>query len=53
MQQFGLEVTTAVEDIDKNAPTNIPSDDLPPHNCRKNVAACIRNSLLRSGGEFS
>lgn len=32
---WNLKVTTAVEDIDRNAPTNIPSDDLPPHNCRK------------------
>ena len=34
MLQFVQEITTAVEDMDKNAPTNIPSDDLPPHNCR-------------------
>lgn len=24
-------ITTAVEDIDKNEPTNTPSDNLPPH----------------------
>lgn len=27
-------VTTAVEDIDRNAPTNTPSEGLPPHNCK-------------------
>lgn len=25
-------VTTAVEDIERNAPTNTPSEGLPPHN---------------------
>lgn len=25
-------ITTAVDDIDKKAPTNTPSDDLAPHN---------------------
>jgi hypothetical protein len=27
--------TTAVEDIERNAPTNTPSEDLPPHNCKQ------------------
>jgi len=31
--------------MDRNAPTNIPSDDLPPHNCRQDLGAFIRNSL--------
>ena len=45
MKQCGREITTAVEDMDRNAPTNIPSDDLPPHNCRQDLSAFIRNSL--------
>lgn len=27
--------TTAVEDIDKKAPTKTPSEALPPHDCKK------------------
>jgi hypothetical protein len=30
--------TTAVDDIDRNAPTNIPSVSLPPHNCNEETA---------------
>jgi hypothetical protein len=26
--------TTAVEDIERKAPTKIPSEALPPHNCK-------------------
>lgn len=26
--------TTAVEDIDRNAPTKTPSEALPPHDCK-------------------
>lgn len=33
-----LEYTTAVDDIDRNAPTNIPSVSLPPHNCNEETA---------------
>lgn len=39
-------ITTAVEDIDRSAPTNTPSEGLPPHNCRKDAAAYIRKSLM-------
>ena len=26
-------ITTAVDDMERNEPTNTPSEDLPPHNC--------------------
>lgn len=31
-------VTTAVEDIERNAPTNTPSEGLPPHNWK--ICSC-------------
>ena len=33
-----LEYTTAVDDIERKAPTNIPSVSLPPHNCNEETA---------------
>lgn len=30
-----ISFTTAVEDMERNAPTNTPSEALPPHNCKK------------------
>lgn len=34
--------TTAVEDMDRNAPTNIPSVGFPPHNWKKQAVVPIK-----------
>lgn len=36
--------TTAVEDIERKAPTKIPSEGLPPHNCKQHQ---IRTAAFR------
>lgn len=44
--QVKLEYTTAVDDIERNAPTNIPSVSLPPHNCNEETAKSTKYILL-------
>lgn len=43
--QRKLEYTTAVDDIERNAPTNIPSVSLPPHNCNEETAKSAECTL--------
>jgi hypothetical protein len=42
--------TTAVEDIERKAPTKIPSEALPPHNCKiaYNQNCSIQNVIWKS-----
>lgn len=43
-------LTTAVEDIERNAPTNTPSEGLPPHNYK--IIKLHKFILLQTGKNF-